>query len=252
MKGDMLEIAVQAAKSAGEYLQTASNDIIRVLAEPKRDIKLEADFKSEKIILSYLAHHSDFPILSEESGSTNVQHPDSDNRYCWIVDPLDGSFNFSRGSDMCCVSIGLWESNKPLMGVIYNFRHDNLYTGIVGEGAWLNGKLISVNKNISLEKAVYSTGLPVSSDFSQNALEKFGAELGQYGKIRMIGSAALSLAYVACGIFDIYQERNIKIWDVAAGLAIVKAAGGEISFSGYPESNIIHAYGSAQLVQIDY
>ncbi len=241
MKSDMLEIAVQAAETAGNYLNRASEDVIEVLAEPDRDIKLKADIESEHIILAILKDQSDYSILSEEAGLINSSDSDSDSDYCWIVDPLDGSFNYSRGNNLCCVSIGLWKSNMPILGVIYNFKQDELFTGVVGEGACLNGKPISVNKDITTEKAVYATGLPLSSDFSKNSLEKFGAELGQYGKIRMIGSAALSLAYVACGRFDIYHEKKIKIWDVAAGLAIVKTAGGKINNSDYADSFIVNA-----------
>ena len=115
----------------------------------------------------------------------------------------------------------------PLIGVIYDFNRDELFTGIVGEGAWLNDSPICVSSTENISNAILATGFPVSSDFSQKALYKFVNNITRYQKIRLLGSAALSLAYVSSGRVDIYQENDIKIWDVAAGIAIVRAAGGE-------------------------
>ncbi len=114
----------------------------------------------------------------------------------------------------------------PLFGVVYDFNREELFTGIVGEGAWLNDLPISISTTKNASNAILATGFPTSSDFSKDALLKVVDNIKRYQKIRLLGSAALSLAYVACGKVDVFQEKNIKIWDVAAGIALVKAAGG--------------------------
>ena len=238
-----LSVAKEAATVAGEYLQKASKSRVKIIDEPDRDIKLEADIESEKIIIDILKGKSKFPILTEEQGFVNISNVAEEEEYKWIVDPLDGSMNFARGFDICCVSIALWENNNPILGVVYDFNREELFTGLISEGAWLNDNKIYASK-ISMESdAVLATGFPVSMNFSQKSLSAFTKNFSKYKKIRMIGSAALSLAYVASGRFDIYREKNIKIWDVAAGLALVKASGGAIQCIGFPESDIVYASG---------
>jgi len=236
-----LSIAKEAATTAGKYLQKASKSRAKIISEPDRDIKLEADIESEKIIINILKGKSNFSILTEEQGSIDVSNDVKEREYKWIVDPLDGTMNFSRGFGICCVSIALWQDTNPVLGVVYDFNQDELFTGLVNEGAWLNGNPISTGEVTEKSNAVLATGFPVSMDFSEEVLSSFAREISNYKKIRMIGSAALSLAYVACGRFDIYIEKNIKIWDVAAGLAVVKAAGGKITINGFPSSNKIIA-----------
>jgi myo-inositol-1(or 4)-monophosphatase len=119
---------------------------------------------------------------------------------------------------------------EPLLGVVYDFNRDEMFTGLVTEGAWLNGMPIKVSDVVEESKAVLCTGFPISTDFSELALLNFVKDIQSYRKVRLIGSAALSLAYVASGRVDAYQENDIAIWDVAAGIAIVKAAGGVAHF----------------------
>ena len=244
-----LSIAKEAATTAGEYLQKASKSRVKIISEPDRDVKLEADIESEKIILNILQGKSSFPILTEEQGFVNVSNATEEEKYKWIVDPLDGSMNFSRGVDVCCISIALWKNSNPILGVVYDFNRNEYFTGIVNEGAWLNGNPITTSKVSKKSKSVLATGFPVSMDYSKKALSSFAQDIRKYKKIRMIGSAALSLAYVACGRFDIYHEKNIKIWDVAAGLAIVQAAGGLINWSTeIKNNNTITVYASNHLL----
>ena len=238
-----LSIAKEAATAAGKYLQKVIGPKTKIIANPHRDIKLEADFKSEQIIIDILKDKSNFPILSEERGSIEIKNAIEEEQYKWIVDPLDGSMNFSRGIGVCCVSIALWQDSYPVLGVIYDFNRNEYFTGVANEGAWLNGNPISTGKVKEITNAVLATGFPVSMDYSNKALSSFVLDISRYKKIRMIGSAALSLAYVACGRFDIYYEKSIKIWDVAAGLALVKAAGGTIECIGFPESDVVDATG---------
>ena len=238
-----LSIAVEAAKTAGKFLQDVSKSNIQIVEDLTRDIKLKADMESETLILNILKQNSHFPILTEERGLVTTSNSPMEKEYQWIVDPLDGSMNFSRGVDVCCVSIALWQDSNPVLGVVYDFNRNEIFTGFVNGGAWLNGNPISTGKVREKSKSVLATGFPVSMNFSQKSLSTFTQNFSKYKKIRMIGSAALSLAYVASGRFDIYQEKNIKIWDVAAGLALVKAAGGAIQCIGFPESDIVYASG---------
>ncbi len=223
-RSDWLDLAISAVRDAGLFLNKSGGKGVTVTSEEGRDIKLALDRDSEERILTLLSKQSDFPVLSEEMGKT--WNPDLFPDYHWIVDPLDGSLNYSRAVPLCCVSIGLWRGNKPILGAIYDFNRDEMFSGIVGDGSWINGIPIKVNNVSAREKAVLCTGFPVSTDFSDAGIRQFMAFVRDYKKIRLFGTAALSLAYVASGRVDAYCERDIKIWDVAAGLAIVEAAGG--------------------------
>ncbi len=220
-----LDIAKTAAESASKALRRV--DLENILNSNGRDVKHFADITSEKTIIEILNKLSDYPILSEESG----QYPKiASNDYVWVVDPLDGTVNFSRGIKFTCISIALWLGNEPVLGVVYDFNHEELFTGIVGQGAYCNDLSIYASDVNDSTKAVLATGFPVNRDFSSNAIMGFLKKIQSYKKIRLLGSAGLSLAYVACGRCDAYFEEDIMIWDVAAGMALVKAAEGMVSY----------------------
>ena len=141
---------------------------------------------------------------------------------------------------MCCISIALWRGMHPLLGVVYDFNRDETFAGIDGKGAWLNGRPIRVSDVVKTSKAVVCTGFPISTDFSKEGLVHFVQTVKRFKKIRMLGSAALSLAYVSCGKADCYQEDDIRIWDVAAGIVLVKAAGGAIEMRPSGKGNAFH------------
>lgn len=232
----LLFLASNTATNAVQQIKKERGYILDIKADLSRDIKIKADYKLEEFIIGALSSQSDYTILSEESRYLNELK--TDDTYRWIVDPLDGSLNFSREIPICCISIGLWRGREPILGVIYDFNRNESFTGIVGEGAWLNGLPVQVSKVREESKAVLCTGFPVDTNFSTESLIEFTKSVQKYKKVRLLGSAALSLAYVSCGRADYYYENNIKIWDVAAGLALVKAAGGRISFKS---SNIQNA-----------
>lgn len=242
---EWLEIAIEAARSAGLFLKNERDSGAKVTMEFERDVKLIADVRAEEIIINCLQKQSSFQILSEEKGVVGDQYDGSDLQ--WIVDPLDGSLNYLRGIPICCVSIGLWKGNEPLLGVVYDFNREQVFSGIKGQGAWLNGNPIQVSELGVFDKAVLCTGFPISTDFSSEAILGFVEQVRKYKKLRLLGSAALSLAYVASGLADAYFERNIKIWDVAAGLAIVQAAGGLIH-TLLSEKNIFTVYAGNALL----
>lgn len=219
-----LSIAKKAALLAGELLQKDDPNNRKVTKELIHDVKIEADIQSEKLILDYLQKNSEFSILSEEKGLINSVNEG----HIWIVDPVDGSLNYSRSVPICCVSIGLWKGDTPILGVIYDFNRDELFSGIADQGAWLNDKPIEVSKNEKKQNSVICTGLPVKTDFSDDNINAFIDQVKNYRKVRLFGSAALSIAYVACGRVDAYHERDIMLWDVGGGIPIVSGAGGRI------------------------
>lgn len=212
------ELAKSLAKETGEFLK--SQTIKNVDSLKNKDIKLELDKLSEKRIIETLRSNFDYSILSEEAG---LMGEIKANQPYWIIDPIDGTMNYSRDFPFACVSIALWINDEPILGVVFDFYKDELFSGLSGSGAYLNEVPIKTSDIKEKSKAVLMTGFPVYMDFSIDNLISYVSEMKEYKKIRMLGSAALSLCYVACGRADAYREENIKLWDVAAGVAINKA-----------------------------
>ena len=129
-----------------------------------------------------------------------------------------------RSLPVCCVSIGLMRGNAPWLGVIYDFTREELFTGAVGEGAWLNGDPIRVSPLQDPEQAIFCTASPADAD--RDLVARYIEIARRFKKVRMMGSAAIALAYVACGRVDVFMDTNLNIWDAAAGAALIKAAGG--------------------------
>ena len=241
-----LDLAVEAARKAGHFLLKNIGKKNNIISEDdEQEIHFQFDLESEEIIINELRSGSMFNILTEESGLIDMASGAQE--YSWIVDPMDGSINYSMGIPFSCVSVSLWKGASPVFGVIYDFYRNHMYIGIIGLGAWLNGLPIKINLLRNPAKAILCTGFPASLDFTETAISSFISRGKRFRKIRMLGTAALSLAFVASGKMDAYYEKNIKIWDVAAGLALVKAAGGEIICKGFPESHVVEAYGGASL-----
>jgi myo-inositol-1(or 4)-monophosphatase len=211
-------------KDAGEYLVSLYEKDLVILSEIGSDIKLEADQHLEKKIVAFLDTEFDYPILGEEFGATE----DFSNLTGFIVDPIDGTMNFSRGNPTFCISIGFFLKGEPILGIVYNPILKELFTGIVGNGFYFNGRKINLeNKVFDLNKAILATGIPTKLNKDQKTLSRYLDKVRFFKKVRMIGSAAQSLAWIGLGRFDMYVEDSIMIWDVAAGLAIIKAIGGE-------------------------
>tara|TARA_B100000945_G_C20427674_1_gene621533 strand:+ start:9189 stop:9965 length:777 start_codon:yes stop_codon:yes gene_type:complete len=246
----LLSLAESAAREAGQFLSACKVESRAVEKELYRDIKLKADIESEQIIVDILAAQSNYDILTEESGLLSHTAKCLDEKYYWIVDPLDGSMNFYRDLPISCISIGLFNGTKPVIGVVYDFHNDDMYTGIADHISTLQDKPIYVSSTSSMQDAILCTGFPVNTDFSQKKLIKFVEHVIHYKKVRLLGSAALSLAYVACGKVDVYMESDIMLWDVAAGLALVLGSGGyvditpgthEWSYNVYASNNNINS-----------
>ena len=229
-----LALAERAARAAGDFLKDRFA-AARIVGDSRRDVKLSEDSEAEAIITGILAE-SGLPVLAEEGGG---ERDIFEVEAGWIVDPLDGSFNFNRGFDRCVVAIGLIEKGQPTAGVICDFLRGDLLSGRVGQGARRNGEPISVSAVTEAKDAAVVTGLPANRDFSGQSMADFSRRLARYKKVRMLGSAASSLMLVASGVFDLYEEEDIMIWDVAAGAALVKAAGGAIDMT--PSPRVPHA-----------
>ncbi len=228
---DLLDIAKCAAREAGRYLASCPVGSRLVEEHLIRDTKLLADRESENIILDILRSQSDYSILTEETGLVKQSSKSTSKDPFWVVDPLDGSVNFSRDIPMCCTSIGLWSGNEPILGVVYDFNRGETFSGIANINASIDGKDIEVSETSNIQDAILCTGFPVNTDFSNRSLSDFVKHISDYKKVRLMGSAALSLAYVACGRVDSYIEEDIMLWDVAAGLALILGAGGRINLS---------------------
>lgn len=220
-----LELAIRAAREAGEILKQRSD--VRVDSDEGKDIKLSSDKNSERAIISLLSAHSDYPILSEECGMVEREHKDG---YLWIIDPLDGTANYLKGlTELTCVSIALWKNGEPVLGVVYRYAVDELYYGVIGQGAFCNGSPMRTNATCLVSKATVATGFPVHRDYGDESLQSFVRLIQRFKKVRMLGAAAVMGTFVAAGRVDAYMEDHIMLWDIAAAVAIVTAAGGAAS-----------------------
>ena len=227
-----LAIAKKSAIEAGSLLLRNKKTMNQEILSTNKDIKLKADVLAEKEIKTIIENESDYPILAEESGfSSNI-----DSSTFWVVDPLDGTANYARNIPICCVSIALISDLKPILGVIYDFINNDLYEGSIHTKALLNNKEISVSKVKNSSEGILITGLPNNTDYSDSALLKMIKDFQNWRKVRMIGSAAMASMYVASGKADLYTEKKTYLWDIAAGAAIVNAAGGETSIANQNET----------------
>ncbi len=221
-----LQIAKSAALLAGEFLLKAQGGDLKILSNRGRDLKLQLDIDTENIIKEFIMSKSHYSILGEETGSNDVL-----NKFYWVIDPLDGTSNFLRGIPISCVSIALMNELDPVLGVIYDFNHEELYYGHKESKAFINDLEIHVS-NLSLKnKSTLVTGIPAKTEYSDVEFNELISTFQAWKKIRMIGSAAMAAVYVASGKAETYKENGIFLWDVAAGAAIVSAAGGKASIT---------------------
>lgn len=220
----MLLDAMSWARQAGavhmRYFRSNDLDIKAKLNDA--DIVTAADKAAEQLITDCIrAKYPDHSILAEESGET-LRAP----RWRWVIDPLDGTTNFSQGLPVFCVSIGLELEGRPVAGVVYAPYLDEMFHAVEGSGAWLNGKPIKCGDKSSLDRCVVATGFPVDKDVNpDNNLDNVARVLPHVRGLRRIGAAAMDLCYVAAGYLDGYWELNLHRWDVSAAMIIMQEAG---------------------------
>ena len=226
---ELLELSKQIARQAGQELLASSSKFLNTYThsiDHPKEIKSIADRFLEEDILKEIRQIG-LPILSEESGYI---HAPTESNYCFIIDPLDGTFNYVKGLGPSAISIALWRDNKPVFGVIYNLSDQKLSWGGCEISAYCEDQPISVSTTTVIARASICSGFPVRFD-SASDIEalKYLRTIRSFAKVRMLGSAAISLLHVANGSADAYSEKHIMLWDVAAGLAIVEGAGGRYS-----------------------
>lgn len=227
----MVNIAVRAARSAGNIIVRNADRLDRIHVEEKatNDFVSDVDRLAEQEIVNTLrAFYPNHAILGEEFGG----HMDAE--YCWVIDPLDGTTNYLRGFPHFAVSIALLHRGIPDIGVIYDPLRQELFTAKRGGGAMLDGRRLRMPARTSVAGALLGTGFPFRQKRHQAAyLGMFGDFMSRAGDLRRAGAAALDLAYVASGRLDGFWEIGLKPWDIAAGVVLVKEAGGMVSdFTG--------------------
>lgn len=219
-----LDAAIKAARAAGESLRESFEQPLRVNSREAHDIKLEIDVATQDLITDLLL--TEFPrhAFYGEEGIGGDQSAE----YQWVVDPIDGTVNYYYGIPHFCVSIALRHRGEVITGVIYDPMRDEMWAGQRGAKPTLNGKPFRVSQRTALSDAVLSVGFSKTADTITAALPMLHDMVQRARKCRMLGSAALDMAYVACGRLDAYIEQCISLWDVAAGIILVETAGGRI------------------------
>ncbi len=224
-----LNVMINAARKAGRSLIRDFGEVeqLQVSIKGPANFVSIADTKAEDIIFRELNKaRPEYGFLMEESGVTDG----ADTTHRWIVDPLDGTTNFLHSNPMFAVSIGLEREGQMVAGVIYNPASDQLFTAEKGKGAYMNDRRLRVAARKTLADALLTTGIPHRGrDGHPRFLKEMEAVMKEVAGIRRTGSAALDLAFVAAGRFDGYWERNLKPWDMAAGIVIVREAGGIVT-----------------------
>ncbi|MDQ2068801.1 inositol monophosphatase family protein [Natronospira bacteriovora] len=239
----LLNIAVRAARSAGDHIirRMGDRDRLSVSSKKRNDFVSEVDHEAEGLIIDLIRrNHRDHAVLAEESGSSG----DSD--HLWIIDPLDGTTNFLHGLPVFAVSIAYQYKGKLEHGVIYDPVRQELFTASRGSGAFLDDRRIRVGNLRGLDGALIGTGFPYTDHrYLDEYLAMFRAIIQKTAGVRRPGAAAIDLAWLAAGRFDGFWEMGLKPWDIAAGALLIREAGGMVgSLSGgtdYLESGHIMA-----------
>jgi len=219
-----LDAAEKAARAAGKLLRKNFGRPQRVNAVAAHDIKLEIDIQTQELITKLLLKEFPKHALYGEEGIVG----DQSSEHQWIVDPLDGTVNYFYGIPHFCVSIALRFRNEVMVGVIYDPIRREMWKGQKGETSKLNGDPVHVSDRADLAEAVVSVGLAKTGETINANFPLLQQMVHRVRKCRVLGSAALDMAYVACGRLDAYIEQGISLWDIAAGWLLVENAGGTV------------------------
>jgi len=219
-----LDAAESAARKAGELLRKNFHRSQHVNATLPHDIKLAIDVETQELITKTLLKQFPEHALYGEEGIVG----DQSSEHQWVVDPLDGTVNYFYQIPHFCVSIALRWKGEIIVGVIYDPMRDEMWSGQKGEKPRLNGQHFHVSDRADLSEAVISVGLAKTDQSIDSNLPLLQSMIHRARKCRVLGSAALDMAYVACGRFDAYIERGISLWDIAAGWILVETAGGMV------------------------
>jgi myo-inositol-1(or 4)-monophosphatase len=221
-----LDAAIAASAIAGAYQRHRFTSALDIDLKGDKDLVTEVDRESERLIVQQLlSHFPDHGILAEEG-----DYPSSNSAFRWVIDPVDGTTNYAHGFPWFCSSICLQKDGEALVAVIFNPIYDELFTAIKGGGAYLNGRRLSVSSRSPLNSSLLGTGFPYDcASAKANNFDNFMAFQKAARGIRRAGAAALDLACVAAGRLDGFWELKLKPWDVAAGVLLVREAGGVVT-----------------------
>ena len=236
---ELLDFTIKTAKKAGKLILKEAEKPLKISKKGKNDLVTQVDKASEELIIKeILKKYPEHKILAEES--TNEIEDLSGAEYLWIIDPIDGTTNFSHGLPQYSVSIAVMKistkktsknfeylGGEIIAGVVYAPKLSELFHAEKGKGAYLNNKRINVSEIKKIEDSLLVTGFPPTH--KEENLKYFSKMLDKCQAVRRLGSAALDLAYIACGRFDGYWEFGLKPWDIAAGSLLVKEAGGKVT-----------------------
>ncbi len=236
-----INVMIKAARKAGRSLIHDFNEVehLQVSTKGPADFVSQADLKAETILIEELQYaRPDWGFLLEENGEIKGSDPD----YRWIVDPLDGTLNFLHSIPHFAISIGLEFKNTLIAGGIYAPITDEFFWAEKGRGAYLDHRRLRVSARKKMVESVFATGIPCANRKSQvEWLDEAAVLMPQTAGIRRFGAASLDLAYVAAGRYEGFWERGLAPWDIAAGIVIVKEAGGTVS--DFDSSNTMMASG---------
>ena len=228
----IVTIMIQAARKASVRLKRDYGEVehLQVSMKGPGDFVTVADIRTEKILMEELSRaRPNFGFLMEESGTAKGSDPD----YRWIIDPIDGTTNFLHGIAHFAICIALEECGQIIAGIIFDPINEQLFWAERGQGAFLNDRRIRVSARSNISDSLFATGIPFKGRGTKQEHEVFLKELGEVMSVsagmRRFGSAALDLAYVAAGRFDGFWESGLQPWDVAAGILVVREAGGMVS-----------------------
>ena len=225
----LITVMTRAARKAAPRLRRDFGEVeqLQVSRKGPADFVSTADLKADRVIREELSHaRPDYGLVTEEHPETSAR----DGRHRWIVDPLDGTTNFLHGIPHWAISIGLEREGEIVAGVIFDVIKNELYWAEKGAGAWLNDRRLRVSGRRRLEEALLATGMAFKGrEKGDDLLDQLGAAMSETAGVRRLGSAALDLAWVAAGRYDGYWELGLKRWDLAAGVLLVREAGGFVT-----------------------
>lgn len=228
----LLSLTKKMAMDAGNYQVAELHKKRTIEYKSKFNMVTEVDKECERRIVAQIRESfPDHDILAEEGSKKN-----SNSEWLWVIDPLDGTTNYSHRYPLFCVSIALLHKGEAVMGVVYEPNRRELFTAIKGEGAYLNEEKIRVSETKEVTSSMIATGFAYNfTEIERNNVAEFNRFIKKCHAIRRDGVAAVDLCYIACGRYDGFWELYLQPWDIAAGALIVKEAGGEVSlFDGRP------------------
>ena len=219
-----LEVSVDAARRAGEIMRQRFNTEKQISFKGRADIVTDVDLACEKAVLDLVrAEYPDFSVLSEESAPI-----ETGSQYTWVIDPIDGTRNFAEGIPHFCVVVALARGDQMVVGVTYDPITEELFTAQQGQGAFLNGEALKVTERQELAECLLSFDLGKVDETAGTALDMIRSLWPGFLSMRLMGSAALGMAYAAAGRIDLYFHHSLSPWDMASGILLAREAGGEV------------------------